>query len=178
MCVFSAFFHKSTSHNSRNRWHPKHKKKISRQQQRSIVRKVAQKLFLLLWQTLKCQKISIYKCDFFCHLIQKVFCHLDILRQCLALSFCQGCWEEARMSKGSPDLCKWIFFAISTFAIIEEIASTQSLFPFLFSWIFLPSWLVADNFQIWQIGDQLLTFFDLNTALRKAAAAKIMMKKK
>lgn len=101
---------------------------------------------------------------FFCHLIRKVFCHLDTLRQCLAFIFWQGSWEEARMSKSFPDLCKWIFFAISTFAIIEEIASTQSLFPFLFSRIFLPSWLVADNFQIWQIGDQLLTFFDLNTA--------------
>ena len=81
------------------------------------------KLFYLLWQNLKWQKITIFKCK-----IVKFWEKCCIFfRQCLSLSFDKLDklrHKHCQMAKNSKlHIWKWIIFAISRFSIIDEIFS-------------------------------------------------------
>ena len=90
-----------------------------------------QKLFLLLWQKLKWEKI--------------IFCRLDFLWQCLSLSFVRVREKHFARRAKQFHIWKWISFPISNFDIIEEIASALSLsYPFCI-WLW---WCVREDWYV------------------------------
>ena len=85
------------------------------------------KPFLLLWWTSKWQKLSICKWDFFCHLrgqIQsKLFYRLLVTYKLQVHIFAPS--NDKRLNTRSNgkkfQICKWKYFAISTFIITEKM---------------------------------------------------------
>ena len=72
----------------------------------------------------KWQKISICKCEKLLPFDVKTFCHLDILWQCLSLRFVLIASGGSFCKTFSHQMAK--VFHISTFALIEEMASALS----------------------------------------------------